>query len=111
MDGVLAPDDVLLETYRIVRQLGVGGTGEVYLAKSEATGRQVAIKVLKHAYSQDPNFIKLLERELFQNVKHDAVVTYLDLHQSKDHGGLYFLVMEFIDGPSLSDMMAKGPVD
>lgn len=112
MDGVFAPGEVLLGHYRIERLLGYGGTSEVYLAASnEFEGNRVAIKVLKSGYSQDEGFKNLLKRENeLQAVRHPALVGYFGVHPSPDHGGMYFLVMEYIPGPSLADMMASGPV-
>ena len=109
--GSLSPGTNLNESYRITKFIGEGGTGEVYLAENIwVSGHQVAIKVLKPQFSHNPAYISLLERELLQNVKHDAVVSYLGLYQSAEQGGAYFLVMEYIDGPHLARLMANGPV-
>lgn len=110
-EGLLKPGDVLNNTYRIEELVGEGGTGEVYRAINTASQRTVAIKILKSQFSQDPKFIDLMRRELLHNVSDDAVVRYYDLlRTAEDQGGLYFLVMDFIDGPSMADMMRNGPV-
>lgn len=108
---MLSPNDLLTESYRIVRFIGEGGTGEVYLAENLASDEKVAIKVLKPAFSRDKAFIDLMKRELLRNVSDDAVVGYYELLKTSAHGGLHFLVMEYIEGPLLSDLMRDGPVD
>lgn len=111
-NGLLKPGDVLNNTYQIDEKVGDGGTGEVYRATNTASQRPVAIKILKAQFSQDPKFIDLMRRELLHNISHDAVVRYYDLLRTGDEeGGHYFLVMDFIDGPSLADLMGAGPVD
>ena len=111
-DGLLKPGEVLNNTYEIVRKVGDGGTGEVYEARNTASERTVAIKILKAQFSQDPKFIDLMRRELLHSVSDDAVVRYYDLlRTAPEKGGNYFLVMDFIDGPSLADVMERGPVE
>ena len=110
-EGLLKPGAVLNSTYKIEALVGEGGTGEVYRAINTASQRTVAIKILKTQFSQDPKFIDLMRRELLHNVSDDAVVRYYDLlRTAEDQGGLYFLVMDFIDGPSVADLMRDGPV-
>lgn len=110
-EGLLKPGEVLNSTYQIEELVGEGGTGEVYRAVNTASQRPVAIKILKAQFSQDPKFIDLMRRELLHNVSDDAVVRYYDLlRTAEDQGGLYFLVMDFIDGPSVADLMNRGPV-
>ena len=111
-DGLLKPGAVLNNTYQIDEKVGDGGTGEVYRATNTASQRTVAIKILKEQFSQDPKFIDLMRRELLHTISNDAVVRYYDLLRTGDHdGGHYFLVMDFIDGPSLADLMRSGPVE
>lgn len=109
-ETLLAPGDVLHETYRIERLIGVGGTGEVYLGENIVAHRTVAIKVLKREFSADRNFIELMRRELMHDINSDAVVRYYELLRTQQHGGLYFLVMEYIEGPSLAQLMEQGAV-
>ena len=110
-EGLLKPGAVLNNTYQIEELVGEGGTGEVYRAVNTASQRTVAIKILKEQFSQDPKFIDLMRRELLHNVSDVAVVRYYDLlRTADDQGGLYFLVMDYIDGPSVADLMNKGRV-
>lgn len=101
---------VLNNTYQIDRILGRGGTGEVYLASNQITGRQVAIKALNAAFSGNADYIELMKREEeMRAIQHDAVVRYTECSRSDD--GHVFLVMDFVDGPPLSDVMATRQMD
>ncbi len=112
--GILQPGELLNNTYVIERLVGAGGTGEVYLAKNVVSGRKFAIKILKQEFSQNEAFINLMRREadVLHNVIDDAVVRYNELLKSEMHGGFVFLVMEYIEGPSLADLMQeRGGID
>lgn len=96
---------VLNNTWTIEGVLGRGGTGEVYRAKSLVTGRVVAIKALALAFSGDAGYLELMRREeAMRDILHDAVVRYSDCSRTAE--GRVFLVMDFIDGPALSEVMA-----
>ena len=101
---------VLNNTYQIDRILGRGGTGEVYLASNQITGRQVAIKALNAAFSGNADYIELMKREEeMRAIMHPAVVRYTECSRSDDDH--IFLVMDFVDGPPLSEVMAERQVD
>ncbi len=101
---------VLNNTYEIAGILGRGGTGEVYRARNQITGRVVAIKALNSQFSGNADYLELMKREEeMRNVLHDAVVRYTDCSLTDD--GHVFLVMDFIDGPSLNDLMLGARVD
>ncbi len=111
--GILREGELLNNTYVIEKLIGSGGTGEVYLAKNIVSGRKFAIKILKQEFSQNEAFINLMRREadVLHNVIDDAVVRYNELLKSEMHGGFVFLVMEFIEGPQLAEIMqTNGPV-
>ncbi|MEM7059637.1 MAG: protein kinase, partial [Pseudomonadota bacterium] len=110
--GILAPGVVLNFTYEIVELIGVGGTGEVYVANNQATGRQVAIKLLKREFATDPTLVELMQREAhaLHEIMHNAVVRYYELLRTDHEGGFSFLVMEYIEGESLSDRIGRGPL-
>jgi len=105
--GILRAGELLNNTYVIEKQIGAGGTGEVYLAKNIVSGRKFAIKILKQEFSQNEAFINLMRREadVLHNVINDAVVRYNELLKSEMHGGFVFLVMEFIEGQQLAEIM------
>ncbi|MEM0921615.1 MAG: protein kinase [Pseudomonadota bacterium] len=110
--GLLSPGLVLNHTYEIVQLVGVGGTGEVYLARNQSSNREVAIKLLKREFAADPTLVELMQREAnaLHDIMHPAVVRYYELLRTDLEGGFTFLVMEFIRGESLEDRMARGPV-
>jgi len=113
-EGILRSGELLNNTYVIEKIIGSGGTGEVYLAKNIVSGREFAIKILKQEFSQNEAFINLMRREadVLHNVINDAVVRYNELLKSDLHGGFVFLVMEFIKGQQLAEIMQEqGAID
>src|SRR5262245_14488435 len=100
----------LLGGYRIIERLGSGGTGTVYLAEHEVMKRLVAIKVLPTPFAEDPELLERfrLEARAAAVLAHPNVVHVFDLRQE---GQLHFIVMEYIDGPSLQQMISRrGPL-
>ena len=83
--------------YRIVRTLGAGGMGEVYLADDIRLGRQVALKVLASETAGDPNRRTRFEREAraVAALNHPGIVT---IHSVEEDQGLLFLTMEVVEG-------------
>ncbi|MFV0490673.1 MAG: protein kinase domain-containing protein [Pseudorhodobacter sp.] len=101
------PGDVLNNTYRIEALLGRGGTSDVYRARSEISGRPVAIKVLKSTLARDEGYLRLMTREeQIRDVRHDAVVRYSENQRTQD--GQVYLVMDFVDGPALEEKLLSG---
>jgi len=95
---------VLNNTYEIAGVLGRGGTGEVYLARNQINERDCAIKALNAQFSDNAEYIDLMRREdQMRAIQHDAVVRYTEV--SRSDAGHVFLVMDYIEGPSLSDVM------
>lgn len=106
---IFRPGHLLNNTYRIETVLGRGGTSEVYRARSEISGRRVAIKVLKAELAKDEAYLRLLTREeAIRDVRHDAVVRYSENHRTPE--GHVYLVMDYVEGPTLDKLMSKGPV-
>jgi len=91
-----------LGKYRIVAKIGVGGMAEVYKAFQPGLNRYVAIKVMHAHLSNDSNFLGRFEREALATgkLRHTNIVQALDFDQDS---GIYFMVMEFINGPTLKD--------
>lgn len=103
---IFQPGDLLNNTYRIQSLLGRGGTSEVYLARSEISGRVVALKALKSEYSMNEDYLVLMTREEdIREVRHDAIVRYYDNQRTPE--GVVYLVMDYVDGPGL-DAKLKG---
>lgn len=101
---------VLNNTYEIEGLLGRGGTGEVYRARNNITGRIVAIKGLSIQFSGNDDYIELVKREeQMRDIRDDAVVRYTECSRSDQ--GQVFLVMDFIDGPSMSDIIQTRRMD
>ena len=98
--------DVLNTTHEIDRILGRGGTGEVYRARNRITERLVAIKALNRQFSGNADYIELMKREEeMRAIQHDAVVRYTECSLSDD--GHVFLVMDYVEGSPLRDVMMR----
>jgi len=93
--------------YEILGPLGAGGMGEVYRARDPRLGRDVAIKVLPAAVAASPERLARFEREarMVATLNHPNIVT---LHSIEDAGGVRFLTMELVDGPSLDRLITPG---
>lgn len=93
--------------YRILRPLGAGGMGEVYLAEDTKLGRQVALKVLAHESARDPDRRARFDREAraIAALNHPGIVT---IHSVEDDGGLLFLTMEVVEGTTLTEQIPAG---
>ncbi|WP_149141258.1 protein kinase domain-containing protein [Gemmobacter caeruleus] len=97
---------VLNNTYEIEGVLGRGGTGEVYRARNLISGRVVAIKALNAQFSGQDGYIELMRREeQMRDIRDDAVVRYTECSRSDQ--GHVFLVMDYIAGPSIADLMQQ----
>ena len=100
---MIAPDTLLQNRYLVQKQIGQGGMGAVYVATDQRFGSTVA---LKETFFTDPNLRKAFEREarLLNHLRHPALPRVSD-HFTEDDG--QFLVMEFIPGPDLSEMLKE----
>jgi serine/threonine-protein kinase len=99
--------DVLNNTYKIEAALGRGGTSEVYRARSEISGRVMAVKALRSEFSHNEDYLALMTREEdMREIRHDAIVRYYD-NQRTDDGHIY-LVMDYIEGPGLDKKLKDG---
>jgi len=98
-----------LGPYEIVSPLGAGGMGEVYRAKDTRLDRTVAIKVLPAQLSSDGDLKARFEREarVISSLNHPHICT---LHDIGHQDGVDFLVMEYLEGETLADRLAKGPL-
>ncbi len=95
--------------YRIIDKLGEGGMGVVYRADDTKLDRQVAIKVLPDIFSGDPERLARFEREakLLASLNHPNIAAIHGLEQAD---GKRFLVMELVEGETLAQRIAKGPL-
>jgi eukaryotic-like serine/threonine-protein kinase len=100
----------LMGQYRILDELGQGGMGRVFKAEHMTMGRVVAIKILSSALLKTERARQLFHREVKAAAKlhHPGIVTAFDANQAGDR---CFLVMEFVDGPNLHDLVRdRGPL-
>ena len=101
-----------LGPYEILSPLGAGGMGEVYKAKDTRLDRTVAIKVLPEHLADSPERKARFEREAkaISQLNHPHICTLYDVGK---HEGIDFLVMEYIEGETLTDRLKKGalPLD
>ncbi len=98
-----------LGPYETQALLGAGGMGEVYKARDTRLGRDVAIKILPQHLSTQFESKERFEREAraISSLNHPRICT---LHDVGHQDGVHFLVMEYLEGQSLSDRLKKGPV-
>jgi len=98
-----------LGTYQILSPLGAGGMGEVYRAKDLKLGRDVAIKVLPARVMTDPRRLARFKREarLLAALNHPRIGAIYDLEEADD---TCFLVLELVEGETLSSRIARGPL-
>jgi len=98
-----------LGPYEILAPIGAGGMGEVYRAKDPRLGRELAIKVLPASFSQDVDRLKRFEQEArsASALNHPNIVT---IHEIATFEGASYIAMELVDGPSLREMLATGPL-
>src|SRR5688572_24601550 len=98
-----------LGSYEIVSLIGQGGMGEVYRARDPKLHRDVAIKVLPASVSSDPDRRSRFENEA-RAVAALSHANVLAVHEFGTHEGRLFVVMELLEGQSLRDLLAHGPL-
>jgi serine/threonine-protein kinase len=101
----------LVDRYQVTRKLGEGGMGAVYEARHTLIGKRVAIKVLLDKYAQKETVIRRLQQEarLASAIGHPNIVDITDFGKTED--GRTFVVMEYLDGESLAQLIAReGPI-
>src|SRR5687767_12057435 len=98
-----------LGPYRILGPLDAGGMGEVYRALDTTLQREVAVKVLPAALSADPARVTRLEREarLLAALNHPHIAT---IHGFESARGVWAIVMELVEGPTLANRLSAGPL-
>ena len=102
---------VIDKRYRVDRQIGEGGMGVVFQGEHVSVGNRVAIKVLHPEYSKDEEVVRRLAQEarVAGTLGHKNIVQVFDFSQTDD--GTHYLVMEFLEGETLADYLAReGPV-
>ncbi len=97
-----------IENYRIIRQLGSGGMGEVYLAEDIRLKRNVALKLLPPHFTVNPDRVRRFEREAraASALNHPNIVTIYEIGQSNT---THFIATEFVDGKTLRQLINEKP--
>src|SRR5436190_8751793 len=95
--------------YEVSSALGAGGMGEVYRATDTVLKRQVALKALPPDVAADPERVARFQREaeLLAALNHPNIA---HLHGIEKSDGIFALVMELVEGPTLADRIAEGPI-
>ena len=98
-----------LGTYEILSPLGKGGMGEVWRARDQKLGREVAIKTLPEEFAQDEERLARFEREakLLASLNHPNIAT---IHGLEEDSGTRFLVLELVEGDTLADRLRRGAI-
>jgi eukaryotic-like serine/threonine-protein kinase len=98
-----------LGPYEIVSALGAGGMGEVYRARDSKLNRDVALKILPEAVAIDSERIARFRREaqLLASLNHPHIAA---IYGFEDSGSIHALVLELVEGPTLADRIAQGPL-
>ncbi len=103
---MLKPGMILCDRYEILDVVGAGGMSIVYKARCHRLNRNVAIKVLKPEFSRDQNFVTKfrVEAQASAGLTHPNIVNVYDVY---DDEGVYFIVMELVEGITLKDYIAE----
>jgi len=117
-DGGRLETGAMVGPYRIDRLIGAGGMGEVYRARDTNLGRDVAIKVLPDAFTSDPERLRRFEHEarVLAALNHPHIASIHGLEEEADPSpgsrqpAVRALVLELVEGETLADRIARGPV-
>jgi serine/threonine-protein kinase len=111
---VSATRELLAERYHLEERIATGGMGVVWRARDHRLGRDVAIKLIRPEYADDPTFRQRLELEAraIAAINSPHVVRIHDVCEEKDPGGGFrsFIVMELVAGQPLSALLREGPL-
>src|SRR5688572_4466391 len=103
------PSGTRLGSYEIESVLGAGGMGEVYRARDTRLGRAVAVKVILGGFASDPSRVARFDREakVLASLNHPHIAA---LYGMEEAAGQHFLVMELVEGETLAERLARGPM-
>src|SRR5262249_59219400 len=93
----------------IISSVGAGGMGEVYRARDTKLNRDVAIKILPEAFVTDAERVARFKREaqVLASLNHPNIGA---IYGFEDSEGIHALVLELVEGPTLADRIAQGPI-
>jgi serine/threonine-protein kinase len=103
------PSGTRFGAFEVVSPLGEGGMGEVYRARDTRLNRDVALKILPEAFARDPDRLARFRREaqVLASLNHPNIAA---IHGIEDAQGRHVLILELVEGPTLADRIAQGPV-
>jgi serine/threonine-protein kinase len=108
---VIAAGTVIDGRYEVLSRIGTGGMADVYLARDQLLGRQVAVKLLHHRFAEDQEFVERFRREASSaaSLSHPNVVAIFD---RGEWDGTYYIAMEYLPGRSLKTVVREqSPLD
>jgi serine/threonine-protein kinase len=107
---VIAAGTLIDGRYRVVQKIGAGGMADVYRAEDTHLGRDVALKLLHARFAQDREFVERFRREASSaaGLQHPNVVGVYD---RGEFDGTYYIAMEYCEGRSLKDIVARTALD
>jgi serine/threonine-protein kinase len=98
-----------LDDFHVLRRLGAGGMGQVYLAEQVSLKRRVALKILKSDLAADPKALQRFKREA-ESVARVTHANIVQVYQVGAADGLHYMALEYVEGRNLRDYLArKGP--
>lgn len=105
-----SPGQQLASRFELLRLLGRGGMGQVWLVQDKELGGQIALKILHQQLLSDPAMIELMRHECRQarHLIHPCIVRVFDFHQAD---GLAFISMEYVDGGELGRLRDAAPAE
>jgi eukaryotic-like serine/threonine-protein kinase len=98
-----------LGVYEVLAPLGAGGMGEVYRARDTKLNRDVALNTLPQHIALDPDRLARFRREAHElaSLNHSRIAAIYGFEESN---GVHALVLELVEGPTLADRLARGPI-
>src|SRR5437667_1574591 len=98
-----------LGPYEVIAAIGAGGMGEVYRARDTKLHRDVALKILPPTFASDPDRLARFHREaqVLASLNHPHIAA---IYGFEDSGDVHALVLELVEGPTLADRIAQGPI-
>jgi serine/threonine-protein kinase len=102
-----SPKGRVVAGYELIRRLGRGAMGAVFLARQISLDREVAFKVLAPRFSKNENYVRrfLREAQSAARLNHTNIITAIDVG---DADGWKYFVMEYVDGPTVADLLERG---